>query len=118
MSYYTNTQQQFQNQFHETGIRTKIIRGVAAMISDQCGNIIIFGKPEYVNLKVTLRGRTSGEVTYASFKPWMINNRPGSVAVFSRRLPENCVISSLISQHGYENVTIQARWVEPIYWTN
>lgn len=118
MTYYTNTQPQLQTRFHETNVRTFKTQGASAMYSDQCGNLIIFGKPEYVNLKVTLKGRTSGQETYASFKPWRVNGLPGSVAIFSRRLPENCVITSAIFLHTYQDVTIQAGWVEVIYWTN
>ncbi len=118
MTYYPHTQYQLPTQFRETGIHAIKIQGAAAMVSDQCGSLIIFGKPEYVNIKVTLRGRTSGQETYASFKPWRINGQPGSVAEFSRRLPENCVITSAIYQHLYQDVTIQSNWVVPVYWTN
>jgi len=118
MTYYANSQHQFQTQFRETDGHIVKVEGAAAKVSEQCGAAIVFGKPEYVGLKVTIKSRTSGQEMYASFKPWRVNGRPGSVAVFHLLKPGNYILSSAIYLRGYQDVTITVNWAEPAYWTN
>ncbi len=105
----------------ETGIRTIRIRNIATQVSHERGALLIWGKPAYKGMRVSLEGR-EGEVDLDAtveqqFVPVQKNGRIQYVVNCPHLVPGTYLIRTNAGYHDYDRVTITSKFVTQLDWS-